>query len=113
MQPLYERILLSCFCLFSFFALAQTGSEPPIISAEGDQFYCPLTEIAIVSEISISNPDETVIEAFFVQISSGYNRQTDLLKLANDQPNISSSWNSNTAKLTLRSKTNDPLVLTK
>ena len=111
MQPLYERILLSCFCLFSFVALAQTESEPPIIIAEGDQFYCPLTEIAIVSEISISNPDETVIEAFFVQISSGYNRQTDLLKLANDQPNISSSWNSNTAKLTLRSKTNDPLVL--
>ena len=111
MRPLYESILLSSLCLISFFSLAQTGSEPPVINAEGDQFYCPLSEIQIVSTISISNPDDTVIEAFFVQISSGYNRQTDLLKLANDQPNIRASWNSNTAKLTLSSKTSDPLVL--
>lgn len=110
-RPLYESILLSSLCLFSFYSLAQTGSEPPVIKAAGDQFYCPLSEIQVVSTISISNPDETVIEAFFIQISSGYNRQTDVLKLVNDQPNIRASWNSNTAKLTLTSKTSDPLVL--
>ena len=111
MQPLYERILLASFCLFSFLFQAQTGSEPPIITAEGDQFYCPLSKIKVVTDVSILNPDETEIEAFFVQISAGYNRQTDLLELSVDQPNIRAAWNSNTGKLTLRSKTNDPLVL--
>ena len=92
-------------------SMAQTGSEPPVISAEGDQFYCPLAEINVLSEFDILNPDETIIEAFYVQISSGYDRQSELLKLASDQPNIRASWNSNTGKLSLTSKTSAPLVL--
>lgn len=97
--------------LYVSISIAQSGNETPVISAEGDQFYCPLTEISVLSEFDIINPDETIIEAFYVQISSGYDKQTDLLKLANGQPNISASWNSNTGKLTLRSKTSDPIVL--
>ena len=111
MQPLLQKIILLFFGLIPILSSAQASNEPPDISAEGDQFYCPLSEISVVSDFNIVNPDDTPINAFYIQISSGYNSSSDLLKLGVDQVNIRASWNANTAKLTLRSKTNDTLFL--
>ena len=37
--------------------------------AEGDQFYCPTSEIKVLTSFSIDNPDDKPIDEFFIQIS--------------------------------------------
>lgn len=91
--------------------IAQTGSNPPEIYAEGDQYYCPLSEINVVTDFDLINPDNAIIDAFYIQISSGYVRGSDVLKLANEQENIRDTWNAITGKLSLSSKNADPLAL--
>ncbi|WP_228235043.1 T9SS type B sorting domain-containing protein [Allomuricauda sp. M10] len=73
----------------------------PEIVADGDQVYCPLTAMPIVTNFDIIDPDDTEIDAFYIQISTGYQRGFDLLSLTNSHPTISTSWNSQEAKLTL------------
>ena len=92
-------------------SFAQSGTEPPEILAEGDQFYCPLSEINVVTEFSIKNPSEAIVDAFYIQISSGYVRGSDILKLGIDQDNVRDSWNAITGKLSLISKNGNPLEL--
>jgi len=92
-------------------SFAQSRTEPPEFLSEGVQFYCPLSEINVVTEFSIKNPSEAIIDAFYIQISSGYVRGSDILKLGIDQDNVSDSWNANTGKLSLISNNGNPLVL--
>lgn len=87
------------------------SNDPPEILVEGDQFYCPISEINVVTEFDITNPSEVIIDAFFIQISSGYERGSDVLKLGIDQENIKDTWNDITGKLSLTSKNGDPLEL--
>ncbi|NDV43640.1 T9SS type B sorting domain-containing protein [Flagellimonas sediminis] len=89
---------LLLFCLD--FAQAAYNVAPEIF-AEGDQVYCPLTAIPIVTNFDIIDPDDTGIDAFYIQISTGYQRGFDLLSLTNSHPTISASWNSQEGKLTL------------
>ncbi len=110
-QPLLQKLFLLLFSLGSLLSFAQSGTEPPEILAEGDQFYCPLSEINVVMEFSIKNPSEAIINAFYIQISSGYVRGSDILKLGIDQDNVRDSWNSSTGKLSLISKNGNPLEL--
>ncbi|MFY8110601.1 MAG: lectin, partial [Flavobacterium sp.] len=51
----------------------------PTITATGNQAYCPLSNISIVTNISITDPDDTSTEAIYIQISSGYNLGQDVL----------------------------------
>ena len=78
-------------------------NQPPIITAVGNQLYCPSDNIKIATDITIIDPDDTGVEAMFVQISTGYVRNQDLLELTGTHLNITSQWNSTTAKLELRS----------
>ena len=80
--------------------MAQSGIEPPEITAVGDQFYCPQTEIPVVTDFNIVSQED--ISDFFVQISTGYEFGSDFLKLTGSHPNISFSFNATTAKLTLQ-----------
>ena len=98
----HRAILLLSFltCLFCFDTFAQNTDEAPRIMAEGDQFYCPLSEINVVTNFSISGPVDLVIDAFYIQITSGY-VNGDLLKLNNNSTDINSSWDQLTGKLTL------------
>jgi len=111
MQPLLQKLFLLLFSLGSMLSFAQSGTAPPEILAEGDQFYCPLSEINVVTEFSINNPSGAILDGFYVQISSGYVRGSDVLKLGVDQDNIRDSWNSMTGKLSLTSKNGNPLEL--
>jgi len=77
-------------------------NEPPVVSAEGDFIYCPLSRIPVVSSFSIIDPDDTEIEAFFIQVSIGYQRGFDRLLLTGTHPNITSNWDDIQGKLTLR-----------
>lgn len=79
----------------------------PDLSATGNQMYCPGSSVKIVANITITDPDDTGIDAIYIQISSGYDSQ-DLLTLTGSHPNITSSWNSTTAILTLTGVSGQP-----
>ena len=50
---------------------AQTGVAPTI-TASGDQIYCPLSQMKVVTSFNITDPDDTTVDAFYFQISEGY-----------------------------------------
>jgi gliding motility-associated-like protein len=79
----------------------------PVLTAIGNQTYCPLTSVNIVTAISITDPDDTSTDAIYIQISSGYIKGEDQLTLNNPSAHstIQSNWNANEGKLTLNSPT--------
>ena len=76
-------------------------NEPPVLSANSREAYCPLTEIKIAENFTITDPDDTGLDFFTIQISSGYSNPEDLLILTGTHPNITSTWNATEGKLTL------------
>jgi len=101
-------LLLSCF-----FALAQTPTDkPPVLTATGNQVYCPGTALNVVTDFNITDPDATPtnINAIYVQISSGYVNGQDRLSLNTTITDIVSSFDVTAGKLTIRSQTNSPAV---
>lgn len=87
-----------------------TDNILPIIKAVGDQVYCPHTAMNIVTDVTISDPDNISTEAIYIQISTGYNDSQDILTLTGSHPTINSDWNLATGRLTLTSSTPDILV---
>ncbi|WP_165454367.1 T9SS type B sorting domain-containing protein [Hyunsoonleella pacifica] len=83
---------------------AQTNI-PPEITATGDQSYCLGTSMSIATDFDIVDPDDTGIEAFFIQISEGYTFDEDVLLLTGNHPNITHSWDPVQAKLSFFSAT--------
>lgn len=85
------------------------SSTAPIVTATGNQSYCPGTSLKIVTDVSITNSDitNTGTEAIYIQISSGYVNGQDLIQLANPtlHPTIISSWDIASGKLKLSSPT--------
>ena len=43
--------------------------------------YCPLSQINVVTDFNIVDPDDTTIAAVYVQISTGYDLGNDFLTL--------------------------------
>lgn len=101
MKKSQKQLLYFIFLLIGYFMSAQ--DQPPILMAIGNQVFCPRNPINIVTNFSITDVDDTTIEAFFIQISSGYQINFDRLDLTGTHPNIVSVWNENEAKLTLKS----------
>jgi gliding motility-associated-like protein len=81
----------------------------PIITATGNQVYCPQTSIKIITDLTINDPASNTIYAINIQISSGYLNGEDILTLTGAYPNLASSWDEATGKLTLASTTGNPL----
>mgnify|MGYP003648138095 CR=1 FL=1 len=77
----------------------------PIITATGNQIYCPQTSLKIVTDVTITDPDDTSTDAIYIQISSGYASDQDLLTLSNPSlhPTINAVWNASEGKLKLSS----------
>ncbi|MDY7394753.1 T9SS type B sorting domain-containing protein [Aureibaculum sp. 2210JD6-5] len=88
--------------LFTYLSWSQ-NNVPPTINAVGNQAYCPLSEVNIVTSFDIIDPDDSTIKALYIQISEGYVNGEDELKLNNStsHPNIVSSWSMLEGKLTL------------
>ncbi len=97
-----------CFLLGPILSYSQTNSAP-VVTAQGDQIYCPLTSVPIVTDFGITDPDDNEIEAFYVQISSGYQRGRDILRLRNDHPQITTSWNNQEGKLSVTGPLGGPV----
>jgi gliding motility-associated-like protein len=111
--------LLFCIGCFSFWINPNLSSnrkvdntslpnDAPILIATGNQIYCPGSQINIVTNMTITDPDDTGIDAIYIQISSGYVNGQDLLTLVGNHPTISSSWDSLTGKLTLFGTSGQP-----
>ncbi|MFV5684104.1 T9SS type B sorting domain-containing protein [Flavobacterium sp. GB2R13] len=81
----------------------------PIIKATGNQIYCPQTNIKIVTDVTITDPDDTSTDAIYIQISSGYINGQDQLTLSGSHPTIITSWDITAGKLKLYSPTGTPI----
>ncbi|RXG29984.1 T9SS type B sorting domain-containing protein [Leeuwenhoekiella marinoflava] len=91
--------LLSLLLLF-LLGINSTYAQAPILEADADQIYCPLSSITIAPDFDLQNPGGSPIDALYIQISSGYERGTDFLEIIN-LPNLTQSFNPSNAKLTL------------
>lgn len=76
---------------------------PPVIKATGNQIYCPQTNVKIVTDIAITDPDDIGTDTIYIQISSGYVNGQENLALNGLHSNITSSWDPITGKLKLYS----------
>lgn len=88
-----------------------TINVAPILSAIGNQIYCPGSSMKIVTDMTIVDPDDTGIDAIYIQISSGYVNGQDVLTLTGNHPTINSTWNAATGKLTLTGISGQPTYL--
>ena len=83
----------------------------PILIATGNQTFCPGSPMKIVTNMTITDPDDTGIDAIYIQISSGYSFGQDSLTLTGSHPTISSSWNNSTGILTLTGVSSQPTYI--
>ena len=93
--------------VFLFFminsSLTAQADQAPSITAEGRQVFCIGNPINIVTNFTITDPDDISIPSFFIQISEGYQVNFDELILTGNHPFIDASWNITEGKLTLSS----------
>lgn len=88
--------------LILFFLIVQNITaqvDPPVLTAAGNQIYCPGNPINIVTDFNIADSETNAI---YIQISSGYVNGQDILTLNTTIPNITTSWNTTTGKLTIQ-----------
>lgn len=102
---LFKKIFL-LLLLLSYGLTAQNVA--PILTATGNQVYCPQTSLPIVTNMTIVDPDDVGIAAMYIQISSGYVLGQDVLMLTGSHPTILSSWNPTEGKLTLTGNAGNP-----
>ncbi|MFO7672484.1 MAG: lectin [Lutibacter sp.] len=100
-----------------FFLLAMFTSNygwaeniAPTITATGNQIYCPLIPMKVVTSFDIVDPDDTEVIAFYIQISEGYKNGEDKLTLLGSHPNITTIWSVPEGKLTLTSTGSGPVT---
>ena len=91
----------TCIPATTSFKLLVNINEPPVLSANFRGAYCPLSDIKIAENFTITDSDDTGLDFFTVQISSGYSSSDDLLELTGTHPTISTTWNTTEGKLTL------------
>jgi gliding motility-associated-like protein len=84
---------------------------PPILVATGNQWYCIGSSIKIVTNFTITDPDDSGINAIYIQISSGYAINQDILTLTGFHPNINSNWDNSSGKLTLTGISSQPTYI--
>lgn len=84
-----------------FNAVTTTPNDPPVLTATGNQVYCPGTSMPIAETISIVDSDDTSTSSVYVQISTGYVSTEDLLTLTGVHPNITATWDSVQGELSL------------
>ena len=91
--------------MFFLLALTARAQNPSAVIANGDQFYCTGQLPIVEGSVTISDPSDpsrTNLDAVYIQISSGYERNNDLLSLdPNLVTTITSSFNNIEGKLTL------------
>ena len=91
------RLYLIAAALFTVLPQAAFAqNEAPVLAATGSQAYCPGSPLNIVTDFTITDPDDTATEAVYIQIASGYVNGQDFLTLAGSHPAIATTWNTKT-----------------
>ncbi len=116
MKKNYLVLLVILFCTSPFIygsasvslGKMQATNIAPTLIAVGNQIYCPGTSMKIVTDMTITDPDDTGIDAIYIQISSGYDLGDDSLTLTGNHPNINTVWNATTGTLTLTGVSGQP-----
>ncbi|MFI0429484.1 T9SS type B sorting domain-containing protein [Mariniflexile sp. HMF6888] len=96
-----HTVICIVFLLF-FKNFGFSQNVAPTLTATGNQYYCPKSQINIVTNFNVTDPDDTGIEAFYVQISTGYKQGEDTLTLMGNHPTITTTWSNGEGKLTLK-----------
>ncbi|MCI2229239.1 T9SS type B sorting domain-containing protein [Polaribacter sp. MSW13] len=96
----YQYIVFT-FLLLMMSSFLYSQDNAPSITAEGRQAFCVESSIKIVTDFTITDIDDTGIGLFFIQISSGYQVNFDVLELTGSHPSIVSNWDVVEGKLTL------------
>ncbi|MDB4709937.1 T9SS type B sorting domain-containing protein, partial [Flavobacteriaceae bacterium] len=78
----------SCNPATTSFKLLVKINEPPVLSANFRGAYCPLSDIKIAENFTITDPDDTGLDFFTIQISEGYSNPNDLLELTGTHPTV-------------------------
>ena len=102
----FVSLLLLLLVIFQ----TKAQNNAPVLVATGNQVYCPLSILTIVTNMSITNSSVTVINNVYIQISEGYVLGQDVLLLTGIHPNISASWNNLEGKLTLSGNGSIPTI---
>ena len=98
-----KNTIYICFLFLISISNFGWAQNPPKLTALGNQPYCPSSQIPIVSNFNISNPDNVAINTVYIQISEGYINGEDTLKLIGTHPNITPEpFNSQEGKLVLK-----------
>ncbi len=105
-DDIYARVVTNaapntCIPATTSFKLLVNINQPPVLSSNFRGAYCPLSEIKIAENFTITDSDDTGLDFFTIQISSGYSNPEDILILTGTHPNITSTWNTTEGKLTL------------
>ena len=97
--------------LVQCFIYGQSSNIAPILTATGNQIYCPGSPMKIVTNMNFNDPDDVGVAAVYIQISTGYVFGEDKLTLTGSHPTIASLWNINTAKMTLVGTSGQPTYI--
>ena len=91
--------------LFGISTITIAQNDAPVLNAGATirQAYCPQTEIEIAPDFTITDADDTGIDSFSIQISSGYSEGSDRLELKGTYTAINPSWSAAEGKLKLTS----------
>ncbi|WP_333878606.1 T9SS type B sorting domain-containing protein [Flavobacterium sp.] len=108
MKKKYSWVLVTVFFVFGFHLSWSQANVAPYLSATGNQIYCPGTAVKIVTDMTITDPDDAGIDAIYIQISSGYDAGADILTVSGNHPGITTTWNAVTGTLTLTGTTSQP-----
>ena len=107
----YSTIICVVFLIFAT-RVCWTQNIAPSLSASGNQAYCPKSQINIVTDFDIVDPDDTEIDALYIQISTGYVQGEDSLTLTGSHPSILTFWDVTQGKLTLIGMSSSPVTYT-
>lgn len=105
------NIWLLFFCFSANLVFSQ-NNVTPVVTASGNQIFCPGSPIHIVADFSITDADDTTIPDFFIQISSNYQINVDFLEVQGSHPNITQEWDRTNGKLTLKPASGSEMLLT-
>jgi hypothetical protein len=102
LETIYFRIVnrnnFSCYSEGSF-TINLIINQPPELSANNRVAYCPLSQVNIAPNFSITDSDDSGIDAFYVQISAGYSITNDQLVLTGNHPTLNATWSAVEGKI--------------
>lgn len=107
----YQLYVAMFWCLLAGNVLAQSNALP-VLTANARQAYCTGEQLRIAPNFTITDSDDTGIDAFFIQISGGYTASADRLILIGNHPTITATWSITEGKLSLTPSSSTEILYT-